>query len=472
MKPIILTGLMMLLLAACSSSGDSVDVVPEPDNGNGNNSGNSSYEPSQCSIGFVGQFADDEGGAAAARATRGAMRRAGEPEPGDGEFTTADLQTSGFGVYCWYTGNTAYASGTDIKSVTRTILMLNQKVEYKNDLWTYSPSKYWPLNDDDKLTFRAYAPYVSYQLQTDATTGLPMLPVALGTETVETVLYGTDYHNGKQHDPLWGTGKLVQATGEHAGEYYPNNPEPPAEPLYPDNKRYGTHYDNITYEMSGDYRLANAGETRNGIIDWYFHHGMSKLMFTCSVIQDPGCDKVVIKGIKIEKLYTQGLLSVNSPTASASQKPDWDQRDGNMVVALHGATTTDGGSTWTAGDLAPIPDPEHPENPHPTKPYPFVIETSPTQATTPVDLLSHGLLIIPRDFTSEAMTVTITYSIDNDVEELKATGTIEQEFLGNTSYTLKMNLTPSTRGLEISLVQSAFTPWQSTVEGTHEVYNW
>ena len=93
MKPIILTGLMMLLLAACSSSGDSVDVVPEP------NSGNSSYEPSQRSIGFVGQFADDEGGAAAARATRGAMRRTGDPEPGDGEFTTADLQTSGFGVY-------------------------------------------------------------------------------------------------------------------------------------------------------------------------------------------------------------------------------------------------------------------------------------------------------------------------------------------------------------------------------------
>ena len=312
MKPIILTGLMMLLLAACSSSGDSVDVVPEPDNGNGNNSGNSSYEPSQCSIGFVGQFADDEGGAAAARATRGAMRRAGDPEPGDGEFTTADLQTSGFGVYCWYTGNTAYASGTDIKSVTRTILMLNQKVEYKNDLWTYSPSKYWPLNQNavspDLLTFRAYAPYVSYQLQTNATTGLPMLPVALGTETVDDVLYGTDYHNGKQH-----------------------------------------------YEMSGDYRLANAGETRNGIIDWYFHHGMSKLMFTCSVIQDPGCDKVVIKGIKIEKLYTQGLLSVNSPTASASEKPSWDQRDGNMVVALNGATTTDGGSTWTAGDLARAP---------------------------------------------------------------------------------------------------------------------
>lgn len=474
MKPIILTGLMMLLLAACSSSSDSSDVVPEP------NSGNSSYEPSQRSIGFVGQFADDEGGAAAARATRGAMRRTGDPEPGDGEFTTADLQASGFGVYCWYTGNTAYASGTDIKSVTRTLLMLNQKVEYKNDLWTYSPSKYWPLNQNavspDLLTFRAYAPYVSYQLQTDETTGLPMLPVALGTETRETVLYGTDYHSGTQHDPLWGTGKLVQATGEHAGEYYPNNPEPPAEPLYPDNKRYGTHYDNITYKMSGDWRDKptdhDPADTRNGYIDWYFHHGMSKLMFTCSVIQDPGCDKVVIKGIKIEKLYTQGLLSLNSPTASASEKPSWDQRDGNMVVALNGATTTDGGSTWTAGDLAPIPDPEHPENPHPTKPYPFVITTSSTQATTPVDLLSHGLLIIPRDFTSEAMTVTITYSIDNDVEELKATGTIEQEFLGNTSYTLKMNLTPSTRGLEISLVQSAFTPWQSTVEGTHEVYNW
>ena len=420
---LLLVMLAAVIFAACSGS-DSSDDPLQPDQS----------ETVGHEMGFSCRLAET---------TRGV---------GDGEYTTEMLKASGFGVYCWYTGNTDYTSGTDIKSVTQTILMLNQKVEYENGQWTYSPSKYWPLKDDEKLTFRAYAPYVSYQLQTDATTGLPMLPVVLGTETRDAVIYGTDYHNGTQQDPLWGTGRLVLPSGE-----------------YDPGTTYGHLYDNITYEMSGDYRLANASETRNGIIDWYFHHGMSKLMFTCSVIKDPGCDKVVIKGIKIEKLYTQGLLSLNSPTASAINKPSWDQEAGNMVVALNGATTTDGGSTWTAGDLACAPgDTEDPGY----KPYPFVIETSPTQATTPVDLLSHGLLIIPRDFRSEAMTVTITYSIDEDAEPLTAIGTIEQDFQGNTSYTLRLSLTPSTRGLEISLVQGAFTPWLNAGTGDHDVYNW
>ena len=458
-KEIILTGLMMLLLAACSSSSDSSDVVPEPDNGNGNDSGNSSYEQSQRAIGFVGFFADDEGGAASARSTRGAMRRAGEtPEPGEGEFTTADLQRSGFGVYCWYTGSsdftTAYASTT--------VLMLNQKVEYKNDLWTYSPSKYWPLNDNDKLTFRAYAPYVSYQLQTAVATGLPMLPVVVTAE---------DYHKGTQHDPLWGTGRLVNGT-----EYNPL-PDPADEEALKEYYRYGTLYDNITYEMSGDNRLKETlpADTRNGYIDWYFHHGMSKLMFTCSVIKDPGCDRVVIRSITIENLYTQGLLSLSSLTGSASEKPTWDQRSDNMsgddAVILSEATP----DNTKAGDLAPIPDPEYPENPHPTDPYPFVITTSKSDATPSIPLLSHGLLIIPRDFHSpnQPLKITIGYSIDSETEIQKATAEIDDRtFEGNTSYTLKMNLTPSTRGLEISLVQGAFTPWKTTVEGTHEVYNW
>jgi hypothetical protein len=102
---------------------------------------------------------------------------------------------------------------------------------------------------------------------------------------------------------------------------------------------------------------------------------------------------------------------------------------------------------------------------------PFEIPTGPSE-TTPADLLSHGLLIIPRDFRSDAMKVTITYSIDDDAEKLTATGTIEQNFEGNTSYTVRLLLTPSTRGLEISLVQSAFTPWVNAGTADHEVYNW
>lgn len=462
MKQKILTGLMLLLLlTSCSSSSDSSDVVPQPDNGNGNPT-----EQPQRAIGFAGFFDDGVGEMASAPATRGV---------GDGEFTNADLQASGFGVYCWYTGTDNYITDNDIKAITKDILMLNQHVVYNNGLWTYSPSKYWPLNDAEMLTFRAYAPYVSYQLQTNATTGLPQLPVVLGTETVGNVVYGTDYRNGKQHDPLWGTGRLVNGTGEY--NPLPNrasyDTDEDFEEALKEYYRYGTLYDNITYEMSGDNRLKETlpADTRNGYIDWYFHHGMSKLMFTCSVIQDPGCDKVIIKSIQIEDLYTQGLLSLSSPTASESEKPIWPeaQRSGNMKVKLDGATTGDGGTTWTPGDLAQAPGDDTDPSYHP---YPFVITTSATQATDPADLLTHGLLIIPRDFTSEPMKVTITYSIDTDPTELTAEGTIERNFEGNTSYTVRLKLTPSTRGLEISLVQGAFTPWQVTVVGTHEVYNW
>lgn len=453
-----LIGLMGLM--ACSSGGDTLLQEPAVANGDGN--GNGDGPQVQQPIGFSGIFADSEGG-------RASSRRAVTRAVGDGEFGLDNelLQQKGFGVYCWYTGTNSYTENTDIKPITREILMLNQKVEWKkwdgvNDTWNYTPSKYWPLIATEKLTFRAYAPYVSYQLQTDATTGLPLLPVVVTKD---------DYHNGTQHDPLWGTGRLVDPS---TGEYYP---EPDPEDVdQSKSKRYGQHYDNITYEMSGDHRLKETvpADTRNGIIDWYFHHGMSKLVFKVSVIQNPGCDKVTIRSVKIEGLYTQGLLNLSSPTKAYDEKPIWTQCDGNMTVTLDGATTDDGGSTWTAGDLAPIPDPEHPENPHPTKPYPFIIETKTDAATDYISLLSSGLLIIPRDFRSEALKVTITYTVDDDDENnaLEAQGNIEQQFEGNTAYTLKMNLTPSTKGLEITLVQSAFTPWHDAGTGNHTVYNW
>ena len=416
---------MLVLLTACSGGSDSSNGM-EPNPG-GNTGGQG------AAMAFSAVFADRKGEKPAGASTRSV---------GDGEFDNTALQASGFGVYCWYTGSNTYTEGSDIRSLnpTPTILMLNQKVEYINDQWTYSPKKYWPLQASDKLTFRAYAPYVSYQLQTDATTGLPMLPV---------VVAATDYHNGTQHDPLWGTAKHGGTDGD-AGT------------------TYGVLYDNYTYAMSGDDLTKDA---RDGIIDWYFHHGMSKLMFSCTVIQDPGCTKVTIKSIMIENLYTQGLLSLSSETASASDKPTWTEKDGNMTVTLNGATTTDNGETWTPGDLAPAPE----QNKSPYVAYPYVIDiTNSSQPTGPFDLLSKGLLIIPHTFTSEnKMTITVTYTIDGETQPLEARAEIiDRTFEGNTSYTLKMKLTPSTKGLEITTVQSAFTPWKVETEGNDEVYNW
>lgn len=428
----ILTGLMMLLLlTACSSSSDSTDEGAEPYNGN-------PVEQPQRSIGFSGQFAQDEGGEASARATRGV---------GDGEFalTNEELQASGFGVYCWYTGTSDYETGNHIKDVTQNILMLNQKVEYKNSQWTYTPTKYWPLKDNEKLTFRAYAPYVSYQLQTDATTGLPMLPVVLGTETREAVLYGTDYHSGTQHDPLWGTAKYGGTDGD-------------------EGTTYGVLYDNCTYTISG---TTTGKDASDGIVEWYFHHGMSKLMFTCSVIQDAGCDSVKIKSIEIKSLYTQGLLSLGSLTTQRTDKPDWAQRSGDMTVKLEENQT----KNTEPGDLAPIPEPD--PKPDDFIPYPFVIKiANPSEQTPYIPLLSKGLLIIPRNFESDGIQIKVTYTIDTDTTPLEAKATLKRNFQGNTCYTLGLLLTPQAKGLEITMVQSAFTDWSDGGTMERWVYNW
>ena len=72
-----------------------------------------------------------------------------------------DLKKSGngFGVFAFYTGTADFAEA----SATTPNFMNNQKVEYSTTTsdWTYSPLKYWPNNDGDKVSFFAYAPYAA-----------------------------------------------------------------------------------------------------------------------------------------------------------------------------------------------------------------------------------------------------------------------------------------------------------------------
>lgn len=401
--PMGLMGLIALMVLGCSGDSGESGEGPVPE------------EPQPVAMGFAAHLAESTKGAMA-RTTRAA-------EVGDGELTTALLQEKGFGVYCWYTKSNVFVQGNPISDYATTILMLNQRVTYSGGLWTYTPTKYWPINKDELLTLRAYAPYVSYNLQTDAN-GMPMLPVVVDDE---------DYQNGTQHDPLWGTSK-------HEGTA-------DAEDDDTKNEVYGKHYDNYTHEMSGSLL---AQDNRDGVIDWYFHHGMTKLMFTCRVIANPGCNKVVVKGIKITPLYQQGLLDLSSSarTANYPDKPIWAQTGGNMTVDI--------GAEYL-------------------KRSPFEINTNliPPAETEPDSLLSKGLLIIPRTYTGEnKMQITITYSIDSDDTSLDAKAEINNTFYGNTSYLLNLRLTPSTRGLDITMVQAAFTSWKDGGTGSYEPYNW
>lgn len=93
-----------------------------------------------------------------------------------GDLTTTNIKSStdGFGVFAYYTQNTAW---DDTKTTATPNFMYNQKVHYNESAnttlypakWEYTPLKYWPNGENsttvetgtytDKVSFFAYAPH-------------------------------------------------------------------------------------------------------------------------------------------------------------------------------------------------------------------------------------------------------------------------------------------------------------------------
>lgn len=79
-----------------------------------------------------------------------------------GTMTLDQLKATGFGVFGYYTDNNEYEPSRVPD------FMYNQKVEWNASYWGYEPIKYWPneygsmaySDDNDKVSFFAYAPYV------------------------------------------------------------------------------------------------------------------------------------------------------------------------------------------------------------------------------------------------------------------------------------------------------------------------
>ena len=103
------------------------------------------------------------------------------------ESPDASDKYGGFGIMGYFTGNQKWE---DAKATTAPGFMHNQKVAWNSseNAWTYSPTKYWPNNKNDKISFFAYAPYESaWQSGTkagvivcDATTkGIPYITFTL-----------------------------------------------------------------------------------------------------------------------------------------------------------------------------------------------------------------------------------------------------------------------------------------------------
>lgn len=104
-----------------------------------------------------------------------------------------------FGVYAYKTGEDSWSS-----SSTKTEFMINQLVEYTGSEWTYSPTKYWSANADNKISFFGYMPMNEGGKDTDiaattASVGSDYLPV-IAYEQVMDAEKMSDFVVGKALD--------------------------------------------------------------------------------------------------------------------------------------------------------------------------------------------------------------------------------------------------------------------------------
>lgn len=123
-----------------------------------------------------------------------------------GSQTTETLKTNGFGVFAYYTGQNNYVSNKFIPD-----FMYNTKVTGTTTSWEYSPVRYWPNTDGDKISFFAYAPYVDVTSNSGtakdlSTTGITAISSNNVNETPK-VSYTLADDKTQSVDLLWGVKK-------------------------------------------------------------------------------------------------------------------------------------------------------------------------------------------------------------------------------------------------------------------------
>ncbi len=86
-------------------------------------------------------------------------------------FTQESVKASGFGLMAYNTGQPSWAESEE--EITPNF-MYNQEVTYTSStgFWNYSPLKYWPNADNDKVTFFSYAPYQTYKSESSIGNGV------------------------------------------------------------------------------------------------------------------------------------------------------------------------------------------------------------------------------------------------------------------------------------------------------------
>ena len=254
-----------------------------------------------------------------------------------GELTTAELKgvAEGFGVFGFY-GNGAMYNET-----LKPDFMYNQQVKFtSNDVWEYSPIKYWPNEFGeaagnevaDRLSFFAYAPYVAVTPSTGIVTGDDDEYGILGmTRNIYAgdpqVMYGARLQPGGGVDLCWGV-----AANDFTSSVDGNN----------NRVDKGKPYINLIKPKTGDkiafefnHALAQLNVQIDADIDVESHAASSLDSKT----------RVYVRSVTFTGFTTRGSLNLNSVAGN----PDWGDISGAGRLRREPVTVYDGRSDGFEG---------------------------------------------------------------------------------------------------------------------------
>ena len=329
-----------------------------------------------------------------------------------GVLTLDDLKdetkANGFGVFAYY-GNGALYNET-----SKPDFMYDQQVTYNttNNVWGYSPVKYWPnefgeaasSEAADRLTFFAYAPFADVTPSTgvvtgDATSGIIGMSRNI-TAGDPVVMYSSSLTPGAGVDLCWG----VAAEAFTSSVDGDNN-----------NVAAGYPFLNVIKPKTGDH------------LKFEFNHALAQLNVQIDAdinneVADDGKTKIYVRSVTFNGFSMRGSLNLNSNTTDG---PIWYDISGTGKLKREPVTVYDGRTDGmegvsTASDLS-----EKPANLNPVivqdKPYGDA-QLSAGVTATAVNLFNGvadaPVMVIP----TPGVPVTVTIVYDVETEDTRLTG--------------------------------------------------
>lgn len=283
-----------------------------------------------------------------------------------GALTTDILKTTGFGVL-GYTSN-----GIPFNERSQPDFMYNQPVTCPSGTWTYEPVKYWPNEENDRVSFFAYAPFVEVTPSTGLVAAEPESGI-LGlshylAEGDPQVWYRTELTPGRDVDLCWGIPFLNQAK-----------------------------------------------QKTNERLQFDFHHALSQLNVQIDADMDVASQtttRIYVRSVTFTGFMTQGTLNLNS-----TGEPVWNDISGTERPRREPVTITDGRIDGEEGRQGAVD-----VNEKLAKLNPLIIQRKPYDASeidgvkeTPANLFDKTdetapVLVVPLAGTP--MSVTIVYDVE------------------------------------------------------------